>query len=150
MAAFHNPHADGYHPAKGGKTVHGLDQESIEAHEDKALGPLIAPHLRTLLYELNRMAGVGNKARRGLAVLRSFAGALKVTVGNVSFFNNDNSRCYCWAPGFRSCPAWLANRNRMLSDSSVFQISTPFPRTTQRKPPGNRRRQQAWLSSRMR
>ena len=57
---------------------------SIEAHEDKPLGPLIAPHLRTLLYDLNRMTGAGNKVKRGLAVLRSFVSALKVTVGDVS------------------------------------------------------------------
>ena len=30
---------------------------AIEAHEDKPLGPLLAPQLRTVLYELNRMAG---------------------------------------------------------------------------------------------
>src|SRR5277367_1328542 len=36
---------------------------SIEAHEDKALGPLIAPHLRTLLFELNRIAGAGDKVK---------------------------------------------------------------------------------------
>lgn len=57
---------------------------AIEAHEDKALGPLLAPYLRTLLYDLNRMAGAGDKVKRGLAVLRSFVGALKVTVGEVS------------------------------------------------------------------
>lgn len=58
---------------------------SMEAHEDKLLGPLIAPNLRTLLYDLNRLAGAGDKVKRGLAVLRSFVGALKVTVGDVSF-----------------------------------------------------------------
>ena len=57
---------------------------SIEAHEDKPLGPLIAPNLRTLLYDLNRLAGAGDKVKRGLAVLRSFVGALTVTVGEVS------------------------------------------------------------------
>ena len=57
----------------------------IEAHEDKALGPLIAPHLKTLLYDLDRIVGAGNKVKRGLAVLRSFIGALKVTVGEVTF-----------------------------------------------------------------
>lgn len=57
---------------------------SIEAHEDKSLGPLIAPHLRTLLYDLNRMTGAGHKVKRGLAVLRSFVSALKITVGDVS------------------------------------------------------------------
>jgi hypothetical protein len=58
---------------------------SIEAHEDKPLGLLIAPSLRTMLFELNRLAGAGNKARRGLAVLRSFVGAIKVTVNDVTF-----------------------------------------------------------------
>jgi len=52
---------------------------TIEAQEDKAMGPLIAPYLRTLLYELDRMAGVGVKVKRGLRVLGSFLGALKVT-----------------------------------------------------------------------
>ncbi|MCR4297751.1 MAG: ATP-binding protein [Gallionella sp.] len=57
---------------------------SIEAHEGKALGPLIAPYLRSLLYDLDRIAGTGDKVKRGLAVLRSFIGALKLTVGDVS------------------------------------------------------------------
>ena len=57
----------------------------VEAHEDKELGPLIVPALRSLLYDLDRLAGAGNKVKRGLAVLRSFVGALKVTVGDVSF-----------------------------------------------------------------
>ena len=57
---------------------------AIEAHEDKPLGPLIAPGLRTLLYDLDRVAGAGDKVKRGLAVLRSFVGALKVTVGEIS------------------------------------------------------------------
>jgi hypothetical protein len=58
---------------------------SIEAHENKALGPLIASHLRPLLYDLDRLAGAGEKVRRGLAVLRGFIGALKVEVGEVTF-----------------------------------------------------------------
>ncbi len=56
----------------------------IEAHEGKAFGPLIAPYLRSLLYDLDRIAGTGDKVKRGLAVLRSFIGALKLTVGDVS------------------------------------------------------------------
>lgn len=56
----------------------------IEAHEGKALGPLIAPYLRTLLYDLNRMAGTGDKVKRGLAVLRSFIDALKLTMGDIT------------------------------------------------------------------
>lgn len=52
---------------------------AIEAHEDKPLGALIAPYLRSLLFELDRVAGAGNKAKRGLRVLRSFLGGLKLT-----------------------------------------------------------------------
>jgi hypothetical protein len=64
---------------------HGYRTLSVEAHEDKQLGPLIAPGLRRLLYDLDRVAGAGDKVKRGLAVLRSFIGTLKVTVGDVSF-----------------------------------------------------------------
>jgi hypothetical protein len=59
----------------------------IEAYEKKPLALLLVPQLRTLLFELDRMAGAGEKARRGLAVLKSFIGALKVSVvdGGVEF-----------------------------------------------------------------
>ena len=62
----------------------GYHTIAIEAHEGKALGLLIAPYLRSLLYDLDRIAGAGDKVKRGLAVLRSFIGALKHTVGDVS------------------------------------------------------------------
>src|SRR5215212_4458753 len=57
----------------------------IEAQEDKPLGPLLVPHLRTLLFDLDRIAGAGDRAKRGLRVLRSFIGSLKVSMGDVSF-----------------------------------------------------------------
>ena len=57
----------------------------VEAHEDKSLAALPAPHLRRLLFDLNRMAGASDKVRRGLAVLKSFIGSVKVTVGEVEF-----------------------------------------------------------------
>jgi hypothetical protein len=56
----------------------------IEAYENKPLGPLIAQHLRGLLYELDRLAGTGDKVKRGLRVLRSFLGMLKVTYKDVT------------------------------------------------------------------
>ena len=56
----------------------------IEAHENKPLGPLVAQHLRSTLFELDRMAGAGDKAKRGLRVLRSFLGALKVTYHDIT------------------------------------------------------------------
>ena len=55
----------------------------VEAHEGKPLPVLLAPHLRRLLFELDRMAGAGDKARRGLAVLKSFVGAIKIKVGDL-------------------------------------------------------------------
>ncbi len=57
----------------------------VEAHEDKPLAALLAPHLRRLLFDLDRMAGASDKVRRGLAVLKSFIGAVKVTVGEAEF-----------------------------------------------------------------
>jgi len=57
----------------------------IEAHEKKSLAILLAPHLRRLLYELDRQAGAGDKVRRGLAVLKSFIGAIKVKVDDIEF-----------------------------------------------------------------
>jgi hypothetical protein len=56
----------------------------IEAHEDKPLGPLIAPYLRNLLYDLDRIAGAGEKVKRGFRVLRSFLGKLKMTYEDVT------------------------------------------------------------------
>ena len=55
----------------------------IEAHEDKALGPLIAAPLKTVFFELDRLAQAGDRVRRGLRVLRSFLGGLKVKMGEV-------------------------------------------------------------------
>ena len=57
---------------------------TIEAHEEKSLSSLIAPHLRSLLFELNRLAGAIDKVKRGLAVLRGFIGAFKITVNDVA------------------------------------------------------------------
>lgn len=56
----------------------------IEAHEDKPLGVLLVPYLRTLLFKLDRMAGLGNKAKRALSVLKSFVGALKISYGEIT------------------------------------------------------------------
>jgi hypothetical protein len=62
----------------------GYHTISIEAQEDKRLGPLLAPNLQNLLFELNRIAGAGDKVKRGLRVLRSFLGGLKVTYKDVT------------------------------------------------------------------
>lgn len=55
----------------------------IEAHEGKSLAVLLAPQLRRLLFDLDRIAGAGDKVRRGIAVLKSFIGAIKIKVGEI-------------------------------------------------------------------
>ena len=55
----------------------------VEAHEDKALGPLIAAPLKTVFFELDRMAQTGDRVKRGLRVLRSFLDGLKVKMGEL-------------------------------------------------------------------
>ncbi len=55
----------------------------VEAHEGKPLAVLLAPHLRRLLFDLDRIALAGDQVRRGLSVLRSFVGAIKITIGEI-------------------------------------------------------------------
>lgn len=62
----------------------GYQSILLEAHEDKQLGELIFPALRSLLYDLDRVAGAGDKVKRGLAVLRSFIGSIKLTVSDMA------------------------------------------------------------------
>jgi hypothetical protein len=57
----------------------------IEAHEDKKLALMVVPPLRKLLFELDRIKGAGDKVKRAISVLRSFIGAIKVTVAEVEF-----------------------------------------------------------------
>ena len=55
----------------------------VEAHEEKALGPLIAAPLKAVFFDLDRIAQTGDRVKRGLRVLRSFLGGLKVKVGEL-------------------------------------------------------------------
>lgn len=57
----------------------------IEAHESKPLPLLLLPPLRQALFALDRMQNVSQKVKRGLRVLRSFIGAVKVKVGDTEF-----------------------------------------------------------------
>ncbi len=57
----------------------------LEAQETRPVSALLVPRLRRLLFELDRMAGAGDRARRALAVLKGFVGAIKVSVGDVEF-----------------------------------------------------------------
>jgi hypothetical protein len=62
----------------------GYQIVSIEAHENKSLGVILAPHLRKVLFELDRLAGAMEKIKKGFAVLRSFIGSLKLKYDEVS------------------------------------------------------------------
>ena len=55
----------------------------IEAHENKHLATILAPHLRCLLYDLDRVKSAGDKVRRGIGVLKSFIGSLKLSYGEL-------------------------------------------------------------------
>jgi hypothetical protein len=55
----------------------------VEAHEDKSLAALLVPPLRKLLFELDRVTGAGDKAKRGLAVLKGFMNGVKVSLGDL-------------------------------------------------------------------
>ena len=61
----------------------GYEVLFLEAHEDKSLAALLAPQLRNLFYKLDRMEGAKDKIRRGLAVLKGFIGAVKLTFGDL-------------------------------------------------------------------
>jgi energy-coupling factor transporter ATP-binding protein EcfA2 len=55
----------------------------VEAQEEKSLAALLVPPLRTLLFELDRVAGAGHKAKRALAVLKGFMNGVTLTIGGV-------------------------------------------------------------------
>ena len=54
----------------------------IEAHEGKTMPELLVPVLRQLLFNLDRVEGAKEFARRGLRVLKSFVGAFRVSLGD--------------------------------------------------------------------
>lgn len=56
---------------------------SLEAVEDKPLPLLLAPALRTLLYDLDRGAAANQKVKRALAVFKGFLGAIKIKYGEL-------------------------------------------------------------------
>jgi signal recognition particle GTPase len=58
----------------------------IEAHESrhkKTLPQLLIPHLRRILFELDRGEMVSEKARKALRVFKSFITALKLKAGDL-------------------------------------------------------------------
>lgn len=64
-------------------TQQGYKTVFLEATETKPLAALLVPPLRKLLFELDRMANAGDKAKRALAVLKGFVGAVKLKVAEI-------------------------------------------------------------------
>ena len=63
----------------------GYQAVLIEAHENKPLPLLLVPALRQTLFALDRMQNVSQKVKRGLRVLRSFIGNVKLKLGEAEF-----------------------------------------------------------------
>lgn len=55
----------------------------IELTEHRSLPELLVPSLRQVLFQLDSMAGVSEKVKRSLRVLRSFIGGVKFKLGEV-------------------------------------------------------------------
>ncbi len=60
---------------------HGYKAIQLEAHEDKRLPELIAPHLRRVLLELDRLGALNAAVKRSLGVFKSFLTSLKLKYG---------------------------------------------------------------------
>src|SRR5882724_10908625 len=63
----------------------GFAVVTMEATESRRLPELLTPGLRQVLFHLDALAGVNDKVKRGLRVLRSFIGALKIKAAEVEF-----------------------------------------------------------------
>ena len=63
----------------------GFETAKIEAPEGGALPDLLAPELRRILYALDLRQAGGRYLRRAVNVLRGFANAFKVKIGDIEF-----------------------------------------------------------------
>ena len=63
----------------------GFETAKIEAPEGGALPDLLAPELRRILYALDLRKAGGRHLRRAVNVLRGFANAFKVKIGDIEF-----------------------------------------------------------------
>ena len=63
----------------------GFETAKVEAPEGSALPDLLAPELRRILYALDLRQSGGRHLRRAVNVLRGFANAFKVKIGDIEF-----------------------------------------------------------------
>lgn len=68
--------------ARGYRTVF---IEAVENRQKKALPELLIPHLRRVLFDLNRGDIISEKAKRALRVFKSFIHAIKVKIADIEF-----------------------------------------------------------------
>ena len=59
----------------------GYGVAMIEATESRSLPELLVPAFRQILFRMDAVASVSDKVKRGLRVLRSFVGSVKLTYG---------------------------------------------------------------------
>ena len=78
----------------------------VEAHEHKSLAALLVPPLRSLLFEFDRLAKAGNRARRALAVLRGFINSVKVSMGDLRL-------------------AWISTQSQALQTAVIWRATCP-------------------------
>jgi hypothetical protein len=63
----------------------GFHTISVEAHEGKSLPDLLVPGIRKALISINAIEKAKEQAKRGLRVLRSFIGAVKLSIEGVEY-----------------------------------------------------------------
>jgi AAA+ ATPase superfamily predicted ATPase len=63
----------------------GFETAKVEAPEGGRLPELLAPELRSILYALDLRAATGSHMRDAVGVLRNFASAFKVKIGEIDF-----------------------------------------------------------------
>lgn len=63
----------------------GYKAVMVEAHENKTLPALLLPYLRQVLFALDKGEMVSAKVKRGLRVLKSFIGGLRVKINEIEF-----------------------------------------------------------------
>lgn len=61
----------------------GFHARIMEAHEEKSLPATLVPHLRSLLFALDRVAAAREKVRRGFAALKSFVSKIRIRIDEV-------------------------------------------------------------------
>ena len=61
----------------------GFQVVYIEAQAEESLVALLAPQLRSILININRLSAAGDLADKALGSLRNFANALKISIGEI-------------------------------------------------------------------